>query len=185
MKSKIDLIRHNSRIFLLSGYKYGIYLIIILSLLNCSCKTKYKSTELIEGTFYPNGKVILEGMPINNLFKMYDITLTEPTRVIEIGEMKASFFIDVYKGNYLKNAGNKFVKIDFSEHGQFYVPVSMLNNTGRFEYHKRILGPIEWIQYHPVKIFSYIAILVILAIDVIIIQSKKKRKILYEKEEKD
>lgn len=173
--------------------RHKIFLFLSLSLLISSCSTKFKSTEFIEGTFYPNGTVQLEGRKAESLDQNFTLTVSQPLYFNELGNINIhDFWGRERRGGYEKikdqMAGVLYyeaakTKIQ-SGLGEYYIPVVMLNQNGRFEYHRRTLSPTEWIQYHPFMSLIILIILVVLTV-IVLKQVQKNQQILREKEERE
>lgn len=172
--------------------KYKIFLFLLLVLLLSGCSTKFKRTEFIEGTFYPNGTVQIEGRKAESLDQNYNLTISQPLYFTELGNIQIhDFWGSERKGGYEKikdqMAGVLYyeaAKTKISGHGEYFIPVVMLNQTGRFEYHKRTLSPTEWVKYHPFISLFILTISIVLAV-IILKQIQKNQQILREKEERE
>ncbi len=141
---------HYSQIFLQSPIKYGLHSILVMllfMLVGCSGCSKYKRTELIEGMYYPNGVVKLEGRAVKSVDRVYEITISHPFRVSELGVLTPGWYEEPWRNNHQPfDVG----KAEISDAGVYYIPVYMLNSTGRFEYHQRSITIKEWIRDHPI-----------------------------------
>jgi hypothetical protein len=144
-------------------------LILTLALVVSSCSTKFERTQFIEGTFFPNGTVQLEGRKAESLEQNYVITISQPIYFSELGNIKIhDFWGSERKGGYEKvkdqmsgvlfyEAAKTKKQTNLSE---FYIPLVKLNQNGRFVYQKRTLSTIEWIKYHPIFSVAILTILV-------------------------
>lgn len=139
----------------------------------CGCFTKFKRTKLVDGIFYPNGIVTLEGRSVKSIDKTYTLTISQPLDITELGKITIhDFWGSERKGGYEKikdqMGGVLFyeaAKTKIQGSGAYYIPVVMLNQNGRFEYHERSPNLIEWIQDHTLlTIFILLLILVVIII---------------------
>jgi hypothetical protein len=142
-------------------------LIFILSFLFCICGcSSFERNEIVEGKYYPDGTVKLDCWKASNN-QVYTLTTSEPILINEIGVYTLKF-TELYHASYMRggfqgtfDAG----KTEIQDIGECYIPIAMLNNSGKFKYHKRTLNIIEWIQFHPYfSIFNLLILLVIISI---------------------
>jgi hypothetical protein len=168
--------------------RHKIFFFLSLALLLSSCGANFERTVFIDGTFTPNGKVQVEGRPINSIKDNYNITLEGPIHINEIGVLRLNFFrMETKKDYWRPRDGFVYFEVGKSElsgNGEYFIPTYYLKNYGNFVYQQRTLSPTEWIQYHP---FMSAFILIILAVLTffIITQIQKNQQILREKEEKE
>jgi hypothetical protein len=176
----------NSKMILRPTIKFGIFILLVFPLFFCGCSTKYKRIELIEGMYYPNGNVQLDGRRVESPNDNYNLSISQPFRVKELGNITLSFFNLENRREYEKTGGG-FASFDVGISdipglGEYYIPVYMLNKTGRFEYHTRKLSFTEWTQDKP---FLSIFLLIILVILVILIAKYLLKKIQQSQFQKD
>lgn len=174
-----------SKRFVLPPFKHGLYIILGLQLFmfaSCSSCTKYHRTAFIEGMYYPNGTAQLEGYSTRRLSKRYSITISHPFRVSELGMLTPAMWDEPWRGNY---APFQVGRSDISDAARdYYIPVHMLNNTGRFEYTERTMTLKEWIRDHPIWAIL-ISIILLIVVIYVIAYSVNKQKMLRLKKERE
>ena len=177
-----------SKIFLLRTYKNRIFIILLLLLLICGCTYKFERSVLIEGMYYPNGTVQLEGRPFESLDQLYSFTVTQPFRVTELGLFTKPFFNMQEQRAYEYNHGGSTsfhaCKAEIPGSGEYCIPTLMLKNTGRFEWHKRTLTFIEWIQDNPI-LSIFISIILLILVIIIAKHSLKQQQLLLIQKQKE
>lgn len=123
----------------------GIILIFLIFFL-CGCGATYNRTEMIEGTYYPNGEVILFVFLGESCIGS-QIKVNQSINFHELGDYEKNFFCMEHNKSKYKVVK---AKLPHPRHTDFfYIPISELLSTGRFEYHVRSLTFGEWIEFHP------------------------------------
>lgn len=148
-----------------------LYIILFSSLVGCkgAC-SKYKCTQYVDGMYYPNGTVKLEGRPVGSPKKRFEITISHPFRVTEIGDLTPGWYEEPW-GN--KQSTFEVAKAEVFKTKSYYISLYELYSTGRFEYSERSITLKEWIKKHP---FWTIIISIILLIIVLYLITKYANK---------
>lgn len=118
-------------------------LFIVLLLPACD---KYEPRLPIEGMYYPNGQVQLEGRRVRFLLwpNTIHITVSQPTRVSELGLM-------TYGGEVAQPGWQAEVAILELPGTSVYIVKDRFYQTGRFDYHVREPTASDWMRNHPFK----------------------------------
>jgi hypothetical protein len=137
------------------AFPFGLLLMVSM-LAGCD---KYEPRATIEGMYYPNGSVHLEGRRAGLLWpSTTQVTISRPIRVSELGVMTYGW--EVRQPGWTAEVG----RLEFSDADVFIV-AERLTQTGRFEYREREPTLHDWIRNHHIKV----AMLTVLAVILIVI----------------
>lgn len=158
----------NQNLIKVKSQKFSLYknlCVVMLLIFTSSCSSDFERSQFVDAIYYPNGNVNLEGRTIEKIDNNYNLTISQPLHLNEIGTVYIHDFWNSQGGRRsyekIENHGTGVIsyvaaKAVIPNNGEYYIPLTLLNQTGKIEFQNRNLSLSEWVQLNPYLTFFII-----------------------------